>query len=930
MAIKQIQLRGISRTPSDRMTQDGGCAESMNVHLDSQETAPTLPPKDISDAIYGEDNSRLSVMFIHKMMAITNYIAANDAEVVAYGEVLADGKQTLFSLGSETVSKAVSLGNTLIVYTDKSPHYLLFEHGAYINLGTEIPTPDIEIISEKAAIGTVDVPVVVDSSLNNPSKWINAKDESDENHAKLLAAIQSFWDQVQVEIDTQRSSGLYCAPFFIVYALRMFDGTYGEYIKTSVPILCGAGVEKWITANLEEVEIERTGLGWALVGTLRNLFELRVRMKAESLSELRSIYEPWVDAGIITSIDFFASTPIYTPAINAAFDTMSSNNVATFYGVSAKEIEDAVISKANFYKIRSFALNDDADMNALIGRELKIENSDEIGSGEHLVVKEELPFNYRNSNQYMATSGEIMNFNNRELIAGAVEKLTSGYSFLNGQAITSNAISGYQSLGLVMRFRIVDSTGQTNYVLGRYGGSGSESLIMRRAYIWNGFRQEFEYYYDAQLATNVTEFYSWLAYPDTRCDLVEIYMTSAAPGTDDYANAYVYAVKQFPMKQHPSLECSYAFVGFGQLLWDLSNVPIGQPICTVEDLIESENNIKSAYNKLYLSEFENPFMFPASNILTFPNNIVGVGVTSAPLSEGQVGDFDMYVFTEGGIRVLSTNSEGTFSRNNVQPTNLSRHVALPGTITALEQAIVFITKRGVMLLSGGTVTELSRYMNGMPYTIDSDVADMIADSPWSSILPNGQETLMDFMNTASVAYDHNGARLIFFNPEKEYQYVYMLGTQTWHKLYTGLTSPTILNSYPDCLVAALKDEVVEGEEPAQLCGVFDFTTVLDNVDVLSDTANPVKGVIVTRPFDLGEPDIRKAIRSIRIRGRYNREDVAYILMGSFDGIHWQRLSSLRGGSYKLFRMIILTNLSPTERISWIDVDYESRFANKLR
>ena len=58
--------------------------------------------------------------------------------------------------------------------------------------------------------------------------------------------------------------------------------------------------------------------------------------------------------------------------------------------------------------------------------------------------------------------------------------------------------------------------------------------------------------------------------------------------------------------------------------------------------------------------------------------------------------------------------------------------------------------------------------------------------------------------------------------------------------------------------------------------------------------------------------------------------VSYILLGSQDGIRFHQLGSLRGKSWKLFRIVILSKLLPTERISWIDVDYETRFTNKLR
>ena len=91
-----------------------------------------------------------------------------------------------------------------------------------------------------------------------------------------------------------------------------------------------------------------------------------------------------------------------------------------------------------------------------------------------------------------------------------------------------------------------------------------------------------------------------------------------------------------------------------------------------------------------------------------------------------------------------------------------------------------------------------------------------------------------------------------------------------------------------------------------------------------------KGWILTRPFDLEAPDIRKSINSIRIRGVFNKTDVKYILLGSMNGIDWQRLTSLRGGSYKSFRLLILTDLAPGERLSWIDIDFETRFGNKLR
>jgi hypothetical protein len=112
----------------------------------------------------------------------------------------------------------------------------------------------------------------------------------------------------------------------------------------------------------------------------------------------------------------------------------------------------------------------------------------------------------------------------------------------------------------------------------------------------------------------------------------------------------------------------------------------------------------------------------------------------------------------------------------------------------------------------------------------------------------------------------------------------------------------------------------------QLSKVYSLSTVLD----ASTTQDTAKGILITRPFDLGMPDVYKSITSIKIRGDFDKGNVKYILQGSDDGRTFYTLSSLRGKSWKMFRIFILADLEPTERISWIDIDFEPRYQNKLR
>ena len=108
--------------------------------------------------------------------------------------------------------------------------------------------------------------------------------------------------------------------------------------------------------------------------------------------------------------------------------------------------------------------------------------------------------------------------------------------------------------------------------------------------------------------------------------------------------------------------------------------------------------------------------------------------------------------------------------------------------------------------------------------------------------------------------------------------------------------------------------------------IYNLSTVLD----ASRKQETAKGILITRPFDLGMPDVFKSITKIKIRGDYDKDNVKFILQGSDNGRDFYTLTSLRGKSWKMFRIFILADLEPTERISWIDIDFEPRYQNKLR
>jgi hypothetical protein len=328
-----------------------------------------------------------------------------------------------------------------------------------------------------------------------------------------------------------------------------------------------------------------------------------------------------------------------------------------------------------------------------------------------------------------------------------------------------------------------------------------------------------------------------------------------------------------------------------------------------------------------MSEMDSPFAFSLGNQVEYSSRIFDAVPITTALSTGQFGQFSIYSFTEEGIWAVSINDEGEIVTS---PHPVSRDVAKEGTVAQLDQAVVFVSDQGVMMLSGSQIVCLSPNMRGHQFTLNditptatkNALLSSLSSSDWSDLVALHLDTtdFLVFLDDCKPLYDYGNKRVLFFDPSLGYAYEYNLATQTWTKASVPGTFVRSLNSYPTAM--AVFNDADTGND------IYNWSVLPEYNASPTPTARP--GLIVTRPFDLGEPDIRKTIKRIRIRGQYEYKSVKYILLGSMNGVQWTKLLSLRGGSYKSFRLVILTDLVPDERITWIDIDYESRFGDKLR
>ena len=1029
MAIKAIQLRGISRTPSDRMTQDGGLAESLNLFVDDSETATMPTPEDVTETAedgYGhklfpsdtttvpENPEQWEAVFIHKSPYFTRaivkyegehheeetYVAGmpvntiydefgddeeeaqeeptivtklgwvNDGVVVELMEI-ADGDEFV---------KCSAFGNTLGVVTEKTIFWFVVKGGNYIALGNLLPFPKFTLASKK----TTDTSGVEEicqfrEPITEPDYYISEGSTTFKSilqNARPLSEIvdystplnnRNFFTQVKNYIknkaSSKASSGEFVYQRFAILAVELSDGTS----LISSPILLGVGFPVLLNyafvGSISLIEWSNQGEGILHVDDLKSKHIVEGVLKGAykpwiKLEEDKDFFDNWGD--IVKKVKLYMSTNIHPaedimyakiPSFDIEYEsganlTINRNHIDlssypecagnTAINLEFKRNEEVeLLSKSQFYLVASFDLENAEDVKQLFaGKLLDLSSTKTTGNttvsvmtDELLIAQPALDFSKSDMKHYGVYFRNGQSYNNSLIITGISDMVAIDLPCLTTTRYYGGSKDGINIDGIT--FHIQEASGKWHAVEATF--NGNVDPCAQKTTI------------DGQQYNNMQ--YGFVICPDARCKyaIVSFYNTPL----DEHSTL------RLDFKDHPNLDCSYWYGG--------AEKKINSFETTMEEYVAGNRSETIVVpNKIYASELDNPFFFPIDSRYTFTGKVLGVAIATTALSTGQFGQYPLYVFTDDGIWLLETGSDGSFVTSKPGP----REVCInPDSITPIDNAVVFVTEKAVMMISGSQVTNISPNMNGQHFHLNPESAEaqLIAGSDWAEILDGIEDDthFMAFMREAFIVYDYAGERLVFFKEDEVYQYVYYLRSATWHKMARPIAIPAVSGE-----TQVETDETDETDETVETPGgqdsseaqpesqeetlsyryplsdypysyvnvVGENSTRILKISTRKDVTSSarVPGVIITRPIELGLADVRKVIKDIRIRGVYDKNYVKYILLGSFDGLSWTVLRSLRGGSYKLFRMIILTNLAPNERISWIDIDYDERYNDKLR
>lgn len=916
--IKRIQLRGISRTPSDRLTEDGGCAESLNAYLDSGEVAPIHDPVSCHEEFgLEEDIKAFEPIYIHKTNTYENLITFYRSNGILAYVVNGEHVPIIESTGL-FINKVTHIGNTLIVSTDKKVYYLLFHNNEYkvIDLSEE-NLPKLSFVNIKQKSGGME------GASSDIWSWeeyseeyhydINGNPERDflVEDEDAQEALTRIWNTYRRMIDNNLERGCFSETIMLRYAIRLYDGSY---IWASSPIMLGSILPKdkvslpfdnmdrgntmpmnaytvWVTGDKVDDTQYRT------IVQLSTPYKIGVNaFRHSDLSQLKDI---------VSSVDVFLSSPVnYFPEgykrVRSYMEKTSDdyyNSCRRYvfdpaFSENKEKIEEAVLSASTFFLIKSYEIDDLPTTTDVL--------SDNY-LGESLFTKTRL-----DDNKVMSLVANATNFgscNDRLLAIGVDELVSRGIGVLNGQyanAFVSEEDYVLDNVSYAFAYHIPEK----NLIIRDVDAKSDDGSYQMVPDVGKGGMNYNE-------VTDVLSTpYAWISHPDPNCTKVTIRI---------YNEGILVSGYELPMKPHPFLSCSYAFLGIGEKVFVANKNGEGN----IDDY--RDKPIVRQPNKVAISSSANPFAFALSGKLTFGEDVYGFAVATEPMSVGQFGQYPIYFFCKDGVWTTTITPDGNFGS---APTLVTRDVcSSPSTICPSKNSVFFMSKRGLLAISGSQVANISEYMNGDSYNVPEHLIPIIESVNFGGLVKEDDGPIASFPNYMNltgtkVVYDYEGERLVCFNNNFDYQYVYCLKTQTWHRTQYGYLD-VALNSYPWCMVVTRKSKRTGSM-------YVDHHTILD-ISLTKDHAlTPKKILIVTRPFDLQEPDVLKTITDVRVRGQFAKGAFNFFLQGSQDGINFHTISTLRGKSWKLFRIILLANLALNERISWIDVMYESRFTNRLR
>lgn len=946
-----IAITGMTTVPSDYACQDGQTALLHNLVHEYGEVRPMHKPKVVMNVPIG-----FRFLFVHANSGYKHYIfqaqATDENGQIKEGfydyyycDAADENNMVEFASMKAEVSHVDAIGNTLLIFTEGSINYYLWKNTAYKSLGDALPEIGMRF-------GLLGEPILYSKECSEADGMFVHFDYevwlSDGNYIYKREHLTAYTTTMLAPVsklinEHVTGKGKFCFPFFVRYAMRLYDGTL---VHHSAPILMMPSTYQAVMPFLRQTKYN----GDKLTDCRVDAFTVRAALTFLMEDNITKAFkEKWGD--IVKSVDIFVSAPLYTYDAGGIVDT-----------IKFTKIGGSDYAKGDYVGRLS--------ANALMwGRPSSVSHI----QGEDY-TKYHSAFKFRDLfNAYcwpaFISPGKYGDVDTIELPAVTDEdmrkKMTDCSSFYLLKSISLNELINASEQSEAVTIKVKDDYLQSlvNREVMTDDYLTHEKIAAERSYVYNSrlnlagvTRQLYDGYpirqafcrYDGRVPVTYVGTEGGIKFgelPITELTGANAFTISVEEGgreiklyKEGICNIYNSIYNRVPtllfcpytsannaiwwsttdgnlkplmaleMKMHDFLNLSYA-----SLYSDPFNPPSTSDL--PQDTGNEDKKVKAS-SSIYTSAVNNPFYFPSIGVNDVGiGEVVGMAAAVAAMSQGQFGEFPLYAFTSNGIWALSVGKDGSYQT----ATPVTRDVCSnPDAIISLDRSVIFPTKRGIMMISGSQPTCITEVLHDDPASLLShDVVKKIsrAEGVEPSEIPDSG--FLSYLDNAGMVYDYTRQRVIVFNHDKMYAYVLSLTSKMWSTIRSEYKYS--VNSYPDGL--AITQEGIE----AQL------------VNVCED-GEAQGGVIVTRPMKLNNAHALGTITDIMVRGNLDKAHASVALLGTRDYTNYlyvgsgtrARIARLHGSPYKAFVVVVMANLEDGETIDGMSVEYQMRQANRMR
>lgn len=967
MARQNIQFKGLRHTPSDITGQDGDLLECVNLIHENGELKPLeTPEKTAHRGFYTND----TLVAVHNITGGKKYVYAVYNGVNTYihvkdedgGDVQINGIVG-WGIPLQEIKWAETIGNTLIIGTDKSTHYALYKNGQYKWLGDKLPQPVFEF-----DMGTNSDSECYEVELREPipyTTYINGDTGPDggicvhnlyaqtsgggDRYTQLFpdSTVNTYEnrkiirDNLRAKMATlmhdSKNAGRFVYPFLARYAVRLYDG---NYVMHSAPILLLP------SSNICPI-LAYLSMKGLVVGDHYSFSDLMltcntkpmtikfVGFVGESGNDITSTIGDWED--IIKGVDVFLSSQIVTfndsyydnldnvpskyytiggPTADygSAYSQNTKENWLTNHQTNGFDITETynIFYKNQYFPLQSYSadyIQERVSETNLFYRVKKYDLS-KISSAwqEEKYLHDEIEYGLLERLETLPILPD--DYVSRSRMTGSANYNYNQRLILGNISLQTPSWYPYtkqfnknQFVQLVVMFKI-EKPEKTIYVP------------------WTG----------ANLGRN--DFGHYLYYPDPDCKEAII--------------SDLVTVRRIPMSEHPGMHGAYALMPELKSLSEAFSLfaEYDEPLPTPSTDMERYYSLS---NTIAMSSVANPFHFPATNFKDIGRaKVIGIAANMLDVSSAQWGQYPLYVFCSDGIIAVAIDGEGKFGGIQAVSADVLREpqgLSQP-TLVQTGQTLMFLTQRGVMSIAGIKINCMSEVMEGRHFNPmrELDGVDYRVGAFQNLITRTSDNTaFVDFAASGFLAYDYAHNRVMLLRSDKDYQYLFDMKTGLWSKqiVYTNL---------PSCQLPQIPDNNQSTDRGTPLLKVKPICAAVNNytemylqdtdgwlyktMDVMGENSTKQLyqyGYFVSRPIRFGTDEYKTLTRTLHRYTHFaNMSFVKMAVYGSRDGVKYGRVNTLRGMSYKYFIFVIYTYLKPNERYSYLSVDFETRLTNKLR